>query len=394
MADRFPIGTAITLEDLKVDPYPTYERLRREEPVSWVPAANRYFVCKYKDALYIERHPEIFSSVEHQSMLERAIGPMMLRLDGTAHRRIRSALEPVLSARAVRERWTEMYRRIVSRYIDAIAELGRAELMADFAEPCAADCLAALLGLKNATSADLVMWSRCVIEGSGNYANDPAIWKRNEIELGRFDEALAEMISFLKKSPDESIVSAMVNSNEEFTFDEIRSNVLVTIGGGLNEPRDAIGTAVYGLLTHPDQLALPESEGNLWTKVFEEAVRWVSPIGMYPRQITSSVELCGVTLEPGARIGVMIGCANRDEDIFADGASFDVRRPKSQHLAFGGGVHYCLGVWASRTLVGGVALPELFRELRALHLSATQEVGWDGWVFRGPTRLPVEWQVS
>ena len=76
----------------------------------------------------------------------------------------------------------------------------------------------------------------------------------------RFDEALAEMISFLKKSPDESIVSAMVNSNEEFTFDEIRSNVLVTIGGGLNEPRDAIGTAVYGLLTHRSNLPFPKAK--------------------------------------------------------------------------------------------------------------------------------------
>jgi len=393
MNDRVPTGTGIRLENLKADPYPIYERLRREEPVSWVPAANRHFVTRFKDALFVERNPAIFSSIEQQSMLERTIGPMMLRLDGPEHRRIRKVLEPVLSVRAVRDRWTQTYRSIVSRHVDGLAERGQADLMTDFCEPCAAECLAALLGLKNATGDDLVLWSKCVIEGSGNYADDPAIWRRNEAAFQRFDAGLAEMCAFLKNNPDDSILSAMVNADADLTFDEIRSNLLVTIGGGLNEPRDAIGTAVYGLLAHPDQRAMIESEDGLWGKVFEEAVRWVSPVGMYPRQVTSTVELSGVTLAPGARIGVMIGSANRDEEIFTEGARFDIRRAKNQHLAFGGGVHYCLGVWASRTLVGGVVLPELFRRLPELSLSPSYPVTWEGWVFRGPTSLPVEWRV-
>jgi cytochrome P450 len=115
---------------------------------------------------------------------------------------------------------------------------------------------------------------------------------------------------------------------------------------------------------------------------------------MYPRQVTSTVELSGLTLEAGARIGVLIGSANRDEEIFPESARFDIRRSKNQHLAFGGGVHYCLGVWASRTLVGGVVLPELFHRLPELSLSPSRPVTWEGWVFRGPTSLPVEWRVQ
>jgi cytochrome P450 len=394
MNDTAPIGIGIRLEELKADPYPIYERLRREEPVSWVASANRFFVTRYKDALFVERNPAIFSSVEQQSMLERAIGPMMLRLDGAEHRRIRKVLEPVLSVRAVRDQWTQTYRRIVSRHIDGLAERGQAELMADFCEPCAAECLAALLGLKNAAAADLVLWSKCVIEGAGNYADDPAIWRRNDAAFQRFDAGLAEMCASLRDKPDDSILSAMVNSDQALTFEEIRSNLLVIIGGGLNEPRDAIGTAVFGLLTHPDQRSMAENEDGLWGKVFEEAVRWVSPVGMYPRQVTSTVELSGVRLDPGARIGVLIGSANRDEEIFAESARFDIRRSKNSHLAFGGGAHYCLGVWASRTLVGGVVLPELFRRLPELSLSPTRPVTWEGWVFRGPTSLPVEWRAG
>ena len=95
--------------------------------------------------------------------------------------------------------------------------------MTDFCEPCAAECLAALLGLKNATGDDLVLWSKCVIEGSGNYADDPAIWRRNEAAFQRFDAELSEMCAFIKNNPDDSILSAMVNSDADLTFDEIRS---------------------------------------------------------------------------------------------------------------------------------------------------------------------------
>jgi cytochrome P450 len=112
---------------------------------------------------------------------------------------------------------------------------------------------------------------------------------------------------------------------------------------------------------------------------------------MYPRQTTRPIEIGGRKLEEGARIGVLVASANRDEEMFANADVFDIRRPKRPHLAFGGGPHYCLGAWSARALVAQCALPTLFRRLKNLRLVDAASVAWQGWVFRGPTNLRVAW---
>jgi cytochrome P450 len=167
--------------------------------------------------------------------------------------------------------------------------------------------------------------------------------------------------------------------------------VKVIIGGGLNEPRDAIATAAYALLSNPRQRAAVEADPALWRDVFEETVRWVAPIGMYPRQTTREVELGGVRLPKGAKLGVILASANRDESVFENPASFDIHRTKKPHVAFGGGPHFCLGAWAARIQVGEVALPALFARLKKLRLTRNVEFG--GWVLRGPLSLPCAWDA-
>jgi cytochrome P450 len=98
-----------------------------------------------------------------------------------------------------------------------------------------------------------------------------------------------------------------------------------------------------------------QREQTKWIHVFEETVRWVSPVGMYPRQTTSRTELLGLPVEEGARIGVIVASGNRDERVFDDPDAFNIARPRKPNLAFGGGAHYCMGVWAARTLVGEIA---------------------------------------
>lgn len=387
------VGSSITLAELVADPYPFFARLRASQPVAWVPAANRYFVTRFEHALHVERNPQIFSSVERNSFLERAIGPMMLRLDGAAHKRLRGIVEPKLRAGAIRKQWAEAFDEIVQRHIERMLPDGRADLVERFAWEVSAECLSALLGLRNATAADLNLWSQCVIEGSANYADDPRIWERNAVAFRRFDSLVREMIAILESHPDESILSAMVHASERLTLEEIKSNLLVIIGGGINEPRDAMATALYGLLTHTEQLARALNDESLWMATLDEAVRWVSPIGMYPRQTTAETELGGVRLEAGSRIGVLVSSANRDEAVFEVPDDFNILRPKKAHLAFGGGAHFCLGAWSARTLVGESVLPSLFRRLPGLKLDSDQDVAFSGWVFRGPTRLPLRWQT-
>ena len=173
----------------------------------------------------------------------------------------------------------------------------------------------------------------------------------------------------------------------------MRANVKVIIGGGLNEPRDAIATAAAALLQAPAQNELVQANSKLWRTVFEETVRWVSPIGMYPRQVITQVELGGVNLPAGARIGVVLASGNRDEAVFENPNAFDITRPKRAHIAFGGGPHFCLGAWAARALVSDVALPALFGRLRNLRLAPHEKIRSGGWVFLGQLNLPCIWDA-
>lgn len=386
-----PATADITLDALDADPYPVFRWLRAEDPVAWLPAAGRFLVTRHQDVLAVERDQRTFSSVEEGSLMNRAIGPTLLRQDGDAHRRLRAAAEGPVRPRAVKERWLPRFRRNADALIDGLVEHGRADLVADFAGPLAAANLGALLGLPAATPADVQSWSQAFIDGCGNYADDPEVWQRCADAVRTVDEAVDDAIPFLREHPDDSVVSSMLHAADPLTDEEIRTNVRIFLGGGVNEPRDAISVAAYGLLTHPDQRADVLSGRTPWKAVFEEAVRWVAPIGMYPRQVVRDTELAGRRLSAGDRIGVVVSSANRDERVFDDPDAFDVRRPAGPHLAFGGGPHFCLGTWVARASIAGIALPALFGRLPGLELTDPGAVRMAGWVFRGPLALDTTW---
>jgi cytochrome P450 len=384
-------GEGVCLAELFADPYPIYAKLRRQEPVSFVPAANRYLVTRLSDVVALERDPETFSANETHSLMKRVMGHTMLRKDGATHRRERVACEAALRPSVIRSHWMPVFQAIADDLIDQMIEAGEtADLFHSFAAPCASRALGALLGLPNVAWQDLALWSQAMMDATGNYGDDPEIWRRGEEAAAGVDAALDEMIPYLRKNPDNSIVSAMLHAADPLNREEISANVKVIIGGGLNEPRDVIATAVTALLENPNQRAQVEADPALWRAVFEETVRWVSPIGMYPRQTTKRVELGGTVLEEGAKVGVVLGSANRDEAVFENADKFDINREKKPHVAFGGGPHFCLGTWAARVQVGEVALPTLFRRLKNLK-QGDGPVTWAGWVFRGPTSVPVQW---
>jgi hypothetical protein len=350
-------------------------------------------VTRYDDIVHVERNPEIFRSAEIPSLLTRSMGNALLRKDGEAHRRERAAVEAPLRPRTVRDHWMPAFEKNTNDLINGFLDRGEADLFTEFAGPLAARNLALFLGLRGVTDGDLLEWSQAFIDGGGNYRDDPAVWSRCDRANEAVNDALDEVMPYLRQHPDESIVSAMMHADDPLTKDEIRANVKVVIGGGLNEPRDSIAVAIWALLTHPEQRRDIEADLTLWKRVFEEAVRWISPIGMYPRQVAVPTELGGVALSPGDRLGLVIASANRDERVFPDGDKFDIHRSATSHVAFGGGPHFCLGTWVARAAVGQVAVPTLFRRLPGLRQSDETPVRFGGWVFRGPLNLPAVWNT-
>jgi cytochrome P450 len=386
-------GGAISLEALEQNPYPIYRRLR-DEGVVWVEAAGRWLVTRWDDVDAVERDSDAFTAMEEASLQTRVMGRTMLRTDGAAHRRLRRAAQTALSPQAIERHWLPEFSRIADELIDAFADHGAVDLMPEFCGPFAARCLGHVLGLHDASDRDLQFWSQALMDGTANYADDPEVWARSERAVAQIDVATDAAIARVQAAPDQSVISAMAHADGDgrpLTRDEIVANTKLMIGGGLNEPRDGLAFAIWALLTHPEARAKVVTDRSSWATVTEEALRWMSPLAMFPRQVAKPVRLADTTLEPGARLGLLVASANRDERHWERADRFDVHRPKQRTVAFGVGHHFCLGVWMARHQIGGAALPALFERLDALALDLDNPPEIRGWVFRGPTRLHVTW---
>lgn len=388
-----PVPTVddITLPQLYDDPYPSYERLRREAPVAWVPAANIHLVTLFDDIITIERDIETFPANDPRSLQIKAMGHTLMRKDGPPHKRERTVLEPSFRPGTVANHWTPLFERIADELISGIEERGSADLFSEFAAPMASRCLMEVLGLTNVSWQDLCVWSQSLMDAVANYADKPEVWERGRVAAAGIEAALAVRIEELRANPDPSVISSMINADDPLALEQVKANVKVICGGGLNEPRDAACTLVYALLTNPGQRDEVVSGAVPWKQAFEESIRWVAPIGMYPRSVAKPAVLSGIQLEPGMAIGLTAGSACRDERHFPDAGRFDIHRERHPHLGFGSGGHFCLGAWVARKQVGEIGVPMLFKRLKNLRLDPQRPVRIGGWVFRGPLSLNVLW---
>ena len=385
---------SVALAELDRNPYPVYRRLR-QPGVVWVEALDRWAVTRWEDVVAVETG-KAFTAMEEGSLQTRVMGRTMLRHDGAAHKRLRRAAQDPLRPAAVEEHWAPLFRAIADTLIDGFAPRGHADLMTDFAGPFTARCLAAVLGFEDADDDQMQFWSQALMDGTGNYADDPEVWARSERAAREIDAAVERAVERVGAQPDRSVISALVHAEGDgrpLDRDEIHANVKLLIGGGLNEPRDGIGLGAWALLANPHQYELLAREPERWPAATEEILRWGSPLAVFPRQVAQPTQLGGATLEPGARLAIIVASANRDERHWDRPDVFDVTRPKTRNVAFGVGHHFCLGVWMARQQIGTVALPLLRERLPGLRLDLDDPPVVRGWVFRGPTRLRVVWDA-
>ncbi len=378
---------------LSKDPYPIYAELRRDAPLAFAPALGMHLVTRYADVSAVAGDPKTFSSVGGGTPGDEIVGETVMQKDGEEHRLERRALDAPLRPRIVRDQWSAVFGANAKELLDRIVGRGGADLLAEFARPLAAANLLAYLGFESTTTVELIDWCEGIINGSSNFVGDPDVRAHGLRARRAVIAAVDAAVERVSAVPDESVISAMVHSGHEMSSSRMYADVMITIGGGLNEPSHALTTATFALLTHPDQRAAIANDPALWERVFEEAVRWVSPIGMLqPRKSTRAVELCGIELQPGDQVAPVIASANRDEQIFSAPDEFDISRPAMRHLSFGKGPHFCAGAPMARSQVG-IALPEVFRRLPGLRLDPDHEVPWSGFIFRGPVSLHVRWDA-
>jgi len=389
-----PVADWFDPAEAKVDPYPAYSRMREMGPIVWVPAVQRYFLTNHASVSGGEQAPDLFSSYSETNLtMMRALGGRpMLRKDDPEHAAERGAINPTLRPKAIKEVWSPSFGKNVDTWLDRLIEIGpdQADLNRDFAAPVASQNLIDLLGFPSEVGVgDAARWSTDYIAGIGNLLDDPSIWERCDRSQAEVNAILDELLPYLRRHPDASVTSHLLQVG--LPEDAVRANVHLTISGGMNEPQHMITSMTWALSEHPDQKREVLAAEVSWGDAFEETVRWLSPIGMIPREITRDAEWFGVGLKKGDNIGMLSASANRDAAVFEDPDAYDVRRKARGHLAFGSGVHMCAGRWAAKEAVGELAVPKLFERLPGLEIDRNRDIEWEGWVFRGLTKLPVTW---
>lgn len=386
-----PPSVDIDMDSFWHDPYPVLAHLRAHTPIVRVPQMRGVLLTRYQDIVVSEKNTAVFSSEQPHGLMNQLMGHNLMRKDGVAHLKERQAMFPSVSPKTVREHWSAQFQAEADRLLADLKPRGNADLFTDYAMPLSGHALKVITGLTQVSAYDLDAWSQAMIAGIANYTDDDEPKRRCHAATQAIDDAIDERLPALRRTPDLSMLSAFIQA--DMPIDSIRANIKLAISGGQNEPRDAIAGAAWAMLTHASQYQQVQDAKVTWSAVFDEYVRWISPIGMSPRRVAKDHQIGDCLLAKDQPVFLMFGSANRDESVFSDAQHFDVSRDTSKHIAFGAGPHFCAGAAASRVLVAQVGLPTLFKTLPDLVLDASDPVRLGGWAFRGVLNLPVRWRT-
>ena len=381
-----PPSIDIDLRSFSEDPYPAMAMMRRNTPVAWVNQLGAIVLTRHAHITQAEKDVAFFSSHQPQGLMTKLMGENMMRKDGQAHLRERMLMLATLTTRQVRERWMAVFEAIADEVLSELALKPKPDLMRDYALPFSGRCLLAITGLKDCSYNDLDAWSQAMIDGIANYSGDAAIELRCNQATQAIDDAIDQHLSKLSGQADTSLLSVMHHAG--LSDESLKANIKLTISGGQNEPRDAIGGLLWVLLARPQLVQAIERGSIDWHAVTEEYLRWLSPIGMSPRRATRAGQFAGFDIEPEQRVFFLFSAANRDETVFDHPDEFNPWRDSSAHIAFGAGPHFCAGAWAAKAMIADVALPRFFARFpRAKLAKEAESTIFHGWAFRGPLAL-------
>ena len=376
------------LAEMAIDPAPYFASFRASERWTWAEPMGMWLVSRYEDVVFVDENDDLFSTEIAGALLTRTLGTTMIRKEGPAHRRLRSDAAVALKRAHVIKQWGAMLGALSEQYVAAVRGRSEFDLVADFATPYTGACLRDAIGLDEVAPADIHRWSDAFIGGFTNNTNDAGVWERAEIALAEVNDVVARAVERVRATPDSSIVSSMANGKADppLATTEIASNVALMIAGGFNDARDAIATLPWLLMTHPESRERAAADADAFERAIDESVRWLTPVGSYPRILTRDFTSPAADLRAGDKVLVLAASANWDERKFPDPHRFDIDRPNlDAHLGFSIGVHFCLGSQLVRAM-----LREAVPRLMALPgLQPAGEPEFRGWQFRGPLTVPV-----
>ena len=389
------------------DPYPAYARWREERPVAR-PRERLYVLSRFADCEAVLADPAFGRIDEDRERLSparpRADGrrqddPVstgsLLRLNPPDHTRLRRLVSRAFTPARVRElapRVEALTAELLAAGLPADAAGGRFDLIAGLAQPLPVAVISELLGVPPADRPRLVAWSAALTR-----ALDPAFLVSDE-ERARQRAARADFAAYLRgllpsrrRSPGGDLISALAGVQDaggSLTEDELVGLCMLLLVPGHETTRSLIGGAVLALLRHPAELAALAADPSLADQAVEEVLRYDPPVQVVSRSALRSTEIAGITVAAGSFVLMLLGAANRDPVLGADPDQFSVRRGARRHLAFGHGIHFCLGAPLTR-LEAAIALRQLLPLLSRLRIAG--EPQWKpNTVLRGLEHLWLE----
>jgi cytochrome P450/nitrite reductase/ring-hydroxylating ferredoxin subunit len=389
-------------------PFPLYAHARDEMPIFYSVRFDLWVVTRYDDIAAILKDPARFSSAQSlavdtgvdpqvQAVLDTGYPatPTMVTADPPVHTRFRQLVGKAFTSRQV-ELMEPRMREIAHQLVDGFYRDGRIDIVRNYAYPFPMEVIAEILGVPSAEMDSFKKWSDDMSARFGPLPLERQVeCARSEVE---FQHYFAAALEDRRRQPREDLLTELLNARVKgeapLTMPEMLSVLKQLLIGGNETSTNLIGSMMLLLANHPDQLDAVLRDRRLEQNAVEEALRLDAPVQGLFRSATQDVEIGGVKIPRGAHLELLYASGNRDEARFADADRFDVaRHDSSNHMAFGFGIHFCIGAPLAR-YEGRVALDVLLDRLPNLRLVPGQILEHHPHFFlRGLKHLELEWDV-
>jgi cholest-4-en-3-one 26-monooxygenase len=349
------------------DPHPALAWMRDHDPVPFDGDVGVWGVTRYDDVKAVSTQPAVFSSA---GGIRPDTGPiaMMIDMDDPDHLRRRLLVNRGFTPRRVRDQRPKV-RAVVDRLVDAVCEQGECDLVADIAAWLPLVMIGDALGVAEEDHPTLLRWSDDLMRGQGQ--TDEGLVGAMIGAFEGYSSYIAGVVADRRAGPRDDLMSILCHAEvdgDRLDDGEILHESLLILIGGDETTRHVITGGVHQLLAHDragwEALA---ADRDLIPGAVEESLRWVTPIKNMARTATRDVELGGSRIRQGQKLLLLYPSANRDERVFPEPMTFEIRRTPNEHVAFGFGPHFCLGASLAR-LELTVAFETLLDRLPDLHL--------------------------
>jgi cytochrome P450 len=375
------------------DPYPVYRRLRDEAPLYYAEPYNVWVLSRYEDCSRALRDFKTFSNGRGTSVdVSKEQMPTVLDSDPPNHTRLRHLMSGMFTPEAVQP-LEQVVRTMALDLLEPHLGSGRIDIIGDFAARLPMAIICQLLGFPREDEDMVRLWTDTVLRRDEATTEMPP--HAIEATLKLFDYFERLMAERARHPERDDLVAHLMRSEQagKLSHQEVLGYLYILSIAGNETTTKLIGNVTYQLHRHPDQRALLLAEPALLPLAIEETLRFDGPTQQMARTVARDVELHGRTLRDGDRITMLFISANRDERHYANAETFDIRRDPRDHLAFGGGLHSCLGAALAR-LEARIAMQEILRLMPDFAVEEEGLARMHSPAVRGYTHVPVRFTAT